>query len=370
MQRKGTDIIIKKWSVGWGITSECNMHCQFCYSKSTRKALDDLALCDWKRFVDENAKQIDSINYGTGENAIHDDWFELVKYINDNYKEIKQALTTNGFLFKRIQSNDAFREIVNKAIAEIDISLDFANPERHNLFRGNPNAFSWATSLLEYCQANNIVATIVFIGTNETLDIENLRGLFAIAKKYGANLRMNIYRPTEGINSIAEKFIADYEVILRALSYINDHYKILAIDDPLFAALMTDQHKSMDPSGENSIRVLPDGSITPSTYLIEKEFRCRNIKEDKVLETITFDDSPFERVIPEECTDCQYVKMCEGGVLDRRYLWYRDFKERDPYCPFRHTEYGEDIPSVKIYHPETEFSSVHHGYLATMFFTN
>ncbi|WP_418474587.1 hypothetical protein [Frisingicoccus sp.] len=51
--------------------------------------------------------------------------------------------------------------------------------------------------------------------------------------------------------------------------------------------------------------------------------------------------------------------------MDRRYLWYKDFKERDPYCFAEHPEL------FRHYHTHKEaFASVHDGYLPTLFFKN
>lgn len=116
---------INKWNIGWGPISACNMNCQFCYSKNVRKKIDeDLKLEDWIKFVDENHEFINSINYGTGENSISDDWFQLIEYIHTTYK-IPQALTSNGYIIERIKKNKKFEKIFLSAISEVDISLDF-----------------------------------------------------------------------------------------------------------------------------------------------------------------------------------------------------------------------------------------------------
>ena len=68
---------MNKWSVGWGTIKDCNMKCKFCYSKEVRtEQIDALGLDIWIRFIDNNHKYIEAINYGTGENSISDDWFE------------------------------------------------------------------------------------------------------------------------------------------------------------------------------------------------------------------------------------------------------------------------------------------------------
>lgn len=79
------------------------MKCKFCYSKFHRNEAKDLGLKEWLHFVDGNHEYINSINYGTGENSISDDWFSLIAYIRTKYPEIRQALTTNGYTSEVIQ---------------------------------------------------------------------------------------------------------------------------------------------------------------------------------------------------------------------------------------------------------------------------
>ena len=67
----------KKINIGWGLTNICNMNCEFCYSKEARNEGENCGIDDWKRFIDQNYSKIDSINYGTGENTLIDDFLYL-----------------------------------------------------------------------------------------------------------------------------------------------------------------------------------------------------------------------------------------------------------------------------------------------------
>ena len=138
---------------GWGPVTACNMKCQFCYSKGARIDTRELSLTDWKKFIDENHEFIHSINYGTGENSMCDDWFKLIDYVSNEYG-ILQGVTTNGFLYEKIKTNLDLDKIVNKNIKEVDVSLDFSIPEKHNHFRGQPHAYEWAINTLRYCEKN------------------------------------------------------------------------------------------------------------------------------------------------------------------------------------------------------------------------
>lgn len=356
----------KLWNIGWGTVSACNMACEFCYSRFCRMPSKDLGLDEWINFVDNNWESINSINYGTGENSLNDDWFTLVGYVREKYPQIRQAVTTNGYIGYVVDHDSAKRNVILHAIDEMDISLDYAAPELHNRFRGQPHAYSWALKTLDFCQQNNKSPTIVCLGSAVNAYPQNLAGIFEIAQRYGAIVRMNLYRPTENVNDFSSRFILPPEKLVEVLRWIDREHTILSISDALYSNLLTN-HFECDPSGFDSLRVLPDGNISPSTYLIQRKFIVGNIREPKILERIAQErifQKIVHKVIPEECKDCRYVEKCAGGVYDRRYLWYNTLDHKDPYCQYQ----PGDPEWEKLTVSDVPFHSVHHGYLPTMFF--
>lgn len=138
------------------------------------------------------------------------------------------------------------------------------------------------------------------------------------------------------------------------------------MNDALFLSFLTNETVA-DPSGDRSIRILADGSITPSTYLIDENYIVANIKETNVLEKMEQNKSLTDvivRTIPEDCKGCAYENTCAGGVFDRRCLWYGTLNKKDPYCPGIFTK--RNAQPIKI--TSTNFESVHDGYLPTIFF--
>lgn len=353
-----------KWNVGWGVEERCNMNCEFCYSKEVRNSAASLKLNDYIKFVDNNSKYISSINYGTGENSLSEEWFMLVEYIGKNYPFIRQALTTNGYISQACK-NSVKEKIFEKYIDEIDISLDFASSERHNRFRGNSNAYNMAIDTFKMCNTFSKRITLVFLGTNEVVHPDNLAGLFDIANKYNAYLRTNIYRPTRGINAQSKVFILSSLKLIEMLCWIAEDHRIIKVSDSLLAPVMFG-NIAKDYSGLSSLRILGDGSITPSTYLINENYRKYNILDDNLhLNEIDFKDKIDADCIPLACKKCKFIAECKGGVYDRRILWYGTLKERDPYCPYRLEKFNIDTIKMK---PDDNFNSIHDSYLPTIFF--
>ena len=358
---------MKKFNIGWGITNSCNMDCRFCYSKDARHSTSDVTIEDWIKFVDENYEYIDSINYGTGENALNDDFFKFILYVRNNYPSITQSLTSNGFLYEKVAKNSELYDIYKKCIDEVDISLDFAIADKHNSFRGQPKAYDWAINVLKMLQKDKKKSTIVFVGFEETMTRENIDGLFEIAKKYDAIVRLNIYRPVSDSEEINKRFILSYKTLIDTLEYIYKKYKVISLSDVLLGNIYTRGQDIKENTGIDSIRILPNGSICPSTYLITENYRNQyNINQKKILSKIKFEEFA-EAPIPEKCDNCIIKDSCKGGVYDRRLLWYKTLDKRDPYCPY---ENDDNIEKEQFKTLKRKRISVHDGYLPTMFFKN
>lgn len=354
---------MKKFAVGLGFSSECNMNCKFCYSKNKRNAGNDINIQQWFRFFERNHQHINSVNYGTGENSTSSEWYDLITYVRNYYPDIKQAVTTNGYLSKVMNKDTTKRHLVIQSIDEVDVSLDFGNEKTHNEYRGNSNAFKWAIDTLGFCRDNNILPTIVTLGIDETLQINNMEKIFDIAFMYNAKVRVNLYRP---VNKNINIKPTGLNVILEFIEWANKYHKILSLSDPLFSTLLCGGKAQDDPSGEVSIRITQDGNIYPSTYLLFDEFVMGNIENFRLATDLEQNDAINKILnarLPSECIKCIYAKICKGGVIDRRYIWYGTLEKRDPYC------FVEKRENHRTYRQNrTQFVSVHDGYLPTLFF--
>lgn len=353
------------WKIGWGYTSICNMKCPFCYSNNYRQGHSGDDLEASIRFIDNNAQFIDSINFGTGECSLSDNWFRLISYIRNHYPSICQAVTTNGSLAFRAKEKEFD---LSDVIDEVDISLDYADPKKHNRIRGNDQAYSWVLETLKFCADRKITATIVFVGFADTLNPKNLEGLFGLAAKYHAFVRMNILRPLKGVKIDPPPF----EQLMSSMEWILKYNRVVSLCDPLFGAICNYPDAQREATGISSLRILSDGTITPSTYLITEEWWAANIKLSYRLSEAGSSET-FRTVrqapIPLACDNCTHIKTCRGGAIDRRILHYNSLAERDPYCPKR---YGYNLPALHVkslYTPTAgRKPSVHDGYLPTLIF--
>jgi MoaA/NifB/PqqE/SkfB family radical SAM enzyme len=176
------------WTIGIGFTARCNMRCPFCYSQDQR-GVEGLPLETWIYFIQRHAAEVKAINYGTGENPLSRSWYRLAEFVRAYAPDIRQSLTTNGYLAEAIKDEEK-RQIVCGCIDEIDVSIDFASAELHDRRRGYPGAFDLAVRTLAYCEAQGKRTTIVVMGEEGSLDPSNLKKLFDLAGGHRALVRL------------------------------------------------------------------------------------------------------------------------------------------------------------------------------------
>src|SRR5262245_54312435 len=78
------------FSLGLGLTNECNLKCAFCYRDPNRA--DRLSLDQVKSVMEH--LPVRSVNLGTGENGMHPDFRAILAYLQT--QSVKLTITSNG----------------------------------------------------------------------------------------------------------------------------------------------------------------------------------------------------------------------------------------------------------------------------------
>jgi len=117
------------------LTSKCNLRCRHCFGDYGLSKGRELSLNEWKRVIDDLAKNnIFYINLTGGEPTQYPDFRKLLEYINK--KGLLITLTTNG-----IFPEETLNEIISnkEIILNVKISLDGYDPESNWFIRRSPN---------------------------------------------------------------------------------------------------------------------------------------------------------------------------------------------------------------------------------------
>lgn len=295
------------WSIGIGSTNKCNLNCPHCYSRERKDA--ELSYQQIKHILD--SLEVDSINFGTGENLLNKDFIKILDLIME--RGIKTSLTSNGYTVKNLPKE--YLEFFN----DIDISLEFPNKEKQSQFRGK-GSWDLAIGAIERCKKHDIETSIACCMMN--INVNDIPNFDKLISAYDINLRINTYKPVN-----TRKYCLTYEEFWKGIENIFSRMKLIACSEPIVNAVLGIEHPRLECGcGRTSIRIKPNGAIMPCVYWNESDVNINNLD---VLNESTFD---YMHIIPKECLDCEHVSICAGGCEGRRL--YNDLQKPDEYCPF------------------------------------
>ncbi len=123
---------VTPFSLGLGLTNECNLACSFCYRDPTRT--DRLTL---EQVRDVMARlPVRSVNLGTGENGMHPEFRAMLAYLRT--QPVKLTITSNGHSIALLTDEDL------TAFADVEFSLDYATRAEQDAQRSAaPAAAAW-----------------------------------------------------------------------------------------------------------------------------------------------------------------------------------------------------------------------------------
>ena len=115
------------FSVGIGLTNECNLRCPHCYRPDMW--LDRLTFHD-VRLICESIP-VQSMNLGVGENGFHPEYRRILEYLAA--RGIKTSITSNSASIAMLTDAEVQR------FHSVEFSLDFPTEREHDTFRGQGN---------------------------------------------------------------------------------------------------------------------------------------------------------------------------------------------------------------------------------------
>ncbi len=299
------------FSLGIGLTSNCNLHCAHCYRDQDR--IYNLTLTDIQK-VCESLK-ISSIGFGTGENGLNPEYFDILEYLH--HRGIKLTLASNGYTLS-ITPDDKL-----KYFGDVEFSVDFPDQTRQDKFRGQGN---WKTVMagIQRCRKLGIRVSILAVLMN--LNYKDLGNIAKLAASFGSNFRVNVYQPM-----YTEEFSPSFDQYWEAFKILFDNGDIISVTEPLVNTFLGLNGLKGTPCGGQSMRVTPDRKLKACVYWPESDLTIDDLVEKK--ETI-FESPLFKQThsTPQFCLDCKHVGNCGGGCAARRKLRSR-VEEPDEYCP-------------------------------------
>mgnify|MGYP001115489385 CR=1 FL=1 len=355
------------FQVVWDVTTACNLHCKHCYSNSGKKQKDELTTEQAKTAIDIfDLAGVTILAFSGGEPLVRPDIFQLTKYAQK--KGLYVALATNGTLITPAKA----QEMKDAGIQFVQISLDGANAETHDAFRGIEGAFNKTIERIK-----NSVAKKFFVEVSTTVTRHNYKEIPAIidlSEKLGADwfMAFNFVPTGRGKNVIKTDLTPHQrEEMLKMLWHelkTRKHINVLSIA-PQFARVALEKEakenekiipthfynpslsgKLMDlaefiggcGAGRFYMAMRSNGDLEPCVFF---PLKIGNILkddfEDLWIHNPVLNDLRNKDILTDGCGTCDYRYYC-GGCRARAYGYLNNYLSPDPGC-IRNQKVYEDL---------------------------
>jgi MoaA/NifB/PqqE/SkfB family radical SAM enzyme len=206
------------YSVGVGLTNECNLRCPHCYRPDA--AIDRLTVQEIERVCE--AIPVRSMNLGVGENGLHPDYQAILNYLAG--RGIVTSITSNGLSTELLTDAELTR------FRSVEFSLDFPTEQEHDAFRGQGN---WRTVMRALERGANMGLPVTVTAVMMRLNFDKLSALARVAASFGANLRVNVYQPSK-----TDRFSVSYEQFWQGFTQLLGSTRLVATTEPVLAAVL------------------------------------------------------------------------------------------------------------------------------------
>jgi len=320
----------------WELTYACNLACTHCLSSSGRRDPMELTTDEAKALIDEIASmQIFYINIGGGEPMIRRDFFELIEHAVSRKVGVK--FSTNG---TRIDE-EAAKRLATIDYLDIQISIDGVDAETSDRIRG-AGSYDAARRAMDNLRAANFGQfKISVVMTRES--VEQLDEFEALARHYGAELRLTRLRPSGRGVDVWEDLHPTLEQNRRLYRWLLDRPNVLTGDSFFHLSALGQSLEGLNLCGAGRVVCLidPVGEVYACPFVIHDEFKAGNVREGGFGSVWT--NSELFRSLREPgsagaCSSCGSYDACRGGCMAAKFFTGLELTDPDPECVFGHGE--------------------------------
>ncbi|WP_459925779.1 radical SAM/SPASM domain-containing protein [Desulfatiferula olefinivorans] len=242
----------------------CNLDCGHCSAMVLRREAPVLSLSDYRDIV-RQARGLDNLSFNiTGGEPLMSDRLDALIHLLEPLRHYV-SIQTNGTLLTRKRAGRLRKLGVNC----ITTSLDSADPEIHNAFRGSPKAFDRTLAAVENARSAGMQVLVGATVSHQTLRSGDLETLIRLVNGMGAIFLFNLAVP-------CGRWSSKDDLVLRG-----DDREYLAKLMDRYPATATDHEPGRNakgcPAATEKIYITPYGDVLPCPFI---HIAFGNVKKD------------------------------------------------------------------------------------------
>ena len=335
--------------VSWNLTKKCNLQCPHCYLSAGRAAERELTTDECLGLLDEMQRLgTEMLILTGGEPLLRKDIYRIAEAASR--MGIWVVMGTNGVLI----THEVAQKMVECGVRGVGISIDSADPDRHNEFRGGRNAWQHSVRALKICKEEGLEVLVQTTVMEENYD--EIPALLDFAREYGAwSFNLYFLVQTGRGQGMTDLSAAATEAMLSRLIDWQDDYRPMLVRSkcaPQFKQIAYAKGRGGMESGgcmaaTEYCRITPEGNVTPCPYM--------DVVAGSVLSqsftTIWNDSSVFAELrepakLKGRCGKCEFQDLC-GGCRCRAFAATGDYLSEDPACTYQPT--GVALPESVLH---------------------
>ena len=325
--------------VSWNLTRMCNLRCPHCYMEGGRKAENELGTEECLALIEELvALGTEMLILTGGEPLLRRDIYDIARHASS--RGIWVVMGSNGVLI----TDQVVEKMIESGVQGVAISIDSLEPEKHDHFRGGPNAWKYSVRALDICRANGL--QVLVQTTVMDMNYAEIPQLLAFAREKGA-WSFNLYflvqtgRGQQMNDLSAERT----EAMLSNLVDWQDQYRPMLVRSkcaPQFKQIAYARGSGGLESGgcmagTEYCRITPQGDVTPCPYMTVVAGNVRDQSFGEIWRTSSVLQELRDRKrLKGRCGRCEFAELC-GGCRCRAYAAYGDYLQEDPACRYQPT---------------------------------
>ena len=338
--------------IAFEVTGRCKFNCRHCRAASERGPYaDELGLDEIRRVLDNIAAHYRPIIILTGgEPMLRPDLEEIVRHTVS--RGLRPVLATCGAMLDEARA----AELKSWGIERISLSIDGADAERHDAFRGTPGAFEAAMAALEAARRAGLPFQINT--TISRLNVDQLEPILDLAVSEGAvAFHPFLLVPTGRGEELRDQELdaEEYERVLHRIYELQreagipfkptcapHYYRVLRQRE-------ADEGREVTP-GTHGLDAMSKGCMGGISFAFIShvgkvqicgflEVEAGDLRQSDYDFAAIWEKAPLFRELRDyrnykgDCGICEYRRWC-GGCRARAYAASGDYLAEEPYCAF------------------------------------